>query len=68
MKLSSDGGDSGYMKYRRGYGDAYNVVWSSQCLVKVSRSLETGDRIFWCFGQESDFSRRGGVFIFNLLF
>jgi hypothetical protein len=39
LKLSSDGGDSGSNKYRRGYGGAYGGVW---------RSLESGGR--FCVG------------------
>jgi hypothetical protein len=29
LKLSSDGGDSGTKKYKRGYGGAYGGVWRS---------------------------------------
>jgi hypothetical protein len=39
LKLSSDGGDSGTKKCKRGYGDAYGRVW---------RSIESGGR--FCVG------------------
>jgi hypothetical protein len=34
-KLSSDGGESGSKKCKRGYGGAYGVIWRSLCLAGV---------------------------------
>jgi hypothetical protein len=53
LKQSSDGGDSGSKKWKRGYGDAYGGVW---------RSLLSGDG--FCVAAFS--SRREDVFTFNL--
>jgi hypothetical protein len=35
LKLSSDGGDSGSKKYKRGYGGAYGGDYRNLCLVGV---------------------------------
>jgi hypothetical protein len=35
LKLSSEGGDSGSKKCKRGYGDAYDGVWQSLRLAGV---------------------------------
>jgi hypothetical protein len=35
LKLSSDGGDSGSKKYKRGCGGAYGEIWRSLRLVGV---------------------------------
>jgi hypothetical protein len=53
--LSSDGGDSGRKKCKRGYGGASGGVWRSLRLVGV-RSQESGVRLSvlcWCIWQES---------------
>jgi hypothetical protein len=45
LKLSSDGGDSGRKKCKRGYDGAYGGVW---------RSLESGDRLYvGAFGRKT---------------
>jgi hypothetical protein len=35
LELSSDGGDAGSKKCKRGYGGAYGEVWQSLRLVEV---------------------------------
>jgi hypothetical protein len=47
MKLSSDGGDSGSKKCKRGYVGAYSGVWRSLRLAEIW-SLESGGR--FCVG------------------
>jgi hypothetical protein len=57
FKLSSDGGDSGSKKSRRGYGG----VWRSLSLA--------GDcSLCWCVLLESGFSRREDVLKLNSLY
>jgi hypothetical protein len=60
LRLSSDGGDSGSKKCKRGYFGAYGGVWRKS---GVRRSFYVG--AVW---QESGFSRHEDVFTFNLLF
>jgi hypothetical protein len=62
LKLSSDGGDSGSKKCKRGYSGAYDRVWRSLHLAGVRWSV-----LCWCVWQESGFSRREDVFTWNLL-
>jgi hypothetical protein len=54
LKLSSDGGDFGSKKCKRGCGSAYGGVWRES---GVRRSV-----LCWCVWQESGFSRREDVF------
>jgi hypothetical protein len=66
LKLSSNGGDSGSKKYKRGYGG----VWRGLAESVFGGILESGVRrsvLCWCGWQESGFSRREDVFILNLV-
>jgi hypothetical protein len=60
LNLSSDDGDSGSKKCKRGYGGAYGGVWREYGVRRPA--------LCWCVWQEYGFSRREDVFIFNLLF
>jgi hypothetical protein len=60
LKLTSDGGDSGRKKCKRGYGSAYGGVWRES---GVRRSV-----LCWCVRQEFGFSRREDIFTFNLIY
>jgi hypothetical protein len=35
LKLSSDGGDSGSKKFKRGYDGAYGAAWRSLLLARI---------------------------------
>jgi hypothetical protein len=62
LKLSSDGGDSGSKKCKRGYGGACGGV----CVLR-----ESGIRpavLCLCVWQESGFIRREDVFTFHLFY
>jgi hypothetical protein len=55
FKLSSDSGDYGSKKCKRGYGGAYGGVWRSLHLVVVWSQAVS---FVLCVRQESGFSRR----------
>jgi hypothetical protein len=54
LKLSSEGGDSGNKKCKRGYGGAYDEVWRSLLLAGIW-SLESGGQVrVEAFGRNLD--------------
>jgi hypothetical protein len=61
LKLSCDGGDFGSKKHKRGYGG----VWRS---LHLSGFWSQAVGFVLCVWQESGFSRRDDVFIYNLLY
>jgi hypothetical protein len=67
FKLNCVGGDSGSRKCKRGYGNACGELWQSPHFAGAW-SVESGGRFFaGAVWQESEFSHRENIFVFNVL-
>jgi hypothetical protein len=63
LKLSSDGGDCGSMKCKRGYGRAF----SGLCSLNLEESGVRRSVLCWCVSQDSGFTYHECVFTFNFI-
>jgi hypothetical protein len=70
VEFSSDCGDSGRKKCKRGCGGAYGGVWRSLAESAFGGGLESRVRrsVLWrCVWKEFSFNRREDVFTYNLI-